>query len=452
MAGIYSDNDLSASGKTTKPRPEYDRLLADARTAKFDVLVCYSTSRLTRRPRELEDWLDLADGGKLRAVFMSGPASDWSTPQGRAVARTLAAWDAAEAEQISERVRFQKAAAARRGESLGGPRPFGSEPAEADAIREAYRALLAGECSLRAVGKRWNTDGLLTTRGKPWSTSTVRQLLLRPSLAGLVQHRDALVKDDAGEYLRTKSEPIVTEADYFAMVGLLSNPDRRTTPTNEARHLSSGLAHCAKHDAPMRVSATSRNGIKSTVYRCTLDGCGVSIHQDGLDKAVRAAVLNAYMVLPTQGVSGATSVSEALGALVKRQQEIAEAKQDLLGLVAAKAVKAADVAGQLKTLTDEEDTLAAQVLAEQSKTAHDALMTEARRMLYTGGKVKLSEAAKVRTELGERFDALPIGQRRMIARSVLESVKVLPGKPGGAHKWMEKNTRERIVIEGPGQE
>jgi DNA invertase Pin-like site-specific DNA recombinase len=87
-------------------------------------VVCYSTSRLTRRPRQLEDWLDLHERRKVKVHFVN-VNNDWSSVQGRAVARTLAAWDAAEAETIGDRVAFAAEAAAQRGRKHGGPRQFG---------------------------------------------------------------------------------------------------------------------------------------------------------------------------------------------------------------------------------------------------------------------------------------------------------------------------------------
>lgn len=55
----YSDNSFSAS-KAKVVRPGYERLLADLALGKFEAVICYDLDRLTRQPRQLEDWIDLS--------------------------------------------------------------------------------------------------------------------------------------------------------------------------------------------------------------------------------------------------------------------------------------------------------------------------------------------------------------------------------------------------------
>src|SRR5688572_6170081 len=51
VVDTYIDNDMGASTRSRKKsRPEYQRLLSDARTGRFQVIIAYTSSRLTRRP------------------------------------------------------------------------------------------------------------------------------------------------------------------------------------------------------------------------------------------------------------------------------------------------------------------------------------------------------------------------------------------------------------------
>src|SRR5271165_5724161 len=59
VAGVYTDNDVSATNG--KPRPAYQRLLADLADGLVDAVVVWDLDRLHRRPIELEEFLDLAD-------------------------------------------------------------------------------------------------------------------------------------------------------------------------------------------------------------------------------------------------------------------------------------------------------------------------------------------------------------------------------------------------------
>lgn len=459
---VFIENDTGASSKSRKPRPEYDKLLAAARAGRFDVLACYSTSRLTRRPRELMEWLDMAEKGKLRAVFKTGPAADWSSSQGRAVALTLAAWDANEAETIADRVAFHKLNAAREGKRLGGRRPFGYdlEPSdrkgeaprlvlnddEAQLVRDAVRALLDGKISLRQISRDWNDAEAFTTAGKTWSTSTVRQVLTRPINGGLVQHQDRIMVNDDGSYVRNEAPAIVSTDDYLALCAMLANPERATATTNEVRWLSSGIARCALDGYPMRSASRGSGENVKRNYRCTRAGCGVSILARYVDEAVRAAVLNAYMSLPTSGTPEQQTQSQAVTALLKRLDENAKAHQEILTLVKARATTAAKAAPMLTALADEERELNDALTAERSKSVHAQMMTGALRNLMRKRKFTLAEAAKVKRELAETFDAMPIAERRLIVRGVLRSVKVARGNPGGVHKNMPELARRRINI------
>src|SRR5680860_1583635 len=58
---VFEDNDIGASTLSRKSRPRYADMLEAARAGEFGAILAYSNSRLTRRPRELEDLLDIHD-------------------------------------------------------------------------------------------------------------------------------------------------------------------------------------------------------------------------------------------------------------------------------------------------------------------------------------------------------------------------------------------------------
>ena len=73
----YVDQSKSATNKA-KHRPAYDQMVADYKAGHFTNIVCYDLDRLTRQPRQLEDWIDAAQEGKLVLVTANGEA-DLST-------------------------------------------------------------------------------------------------------------------------------------------------------------------------------------------------------------------------------------------------------------------------------------------------------------------------------------------------------------------------------------
>lgn len=95
----YVDQSKSATDRTAI-RPDYDRMVADYLLGRFDAIICYDLDRLTRQPRQLEDWIDAAELRGLALVTANGDA-DLSTDGGRMYARIKAAVARAEMERKS---------------------------------------------------------------------------------------------------------------------------------------------------------------------------------------------------------------------------------------------------------------------------------------------------------------------------------------------------------------
>ena len=99
----YVDNSIGAYSKT-RIRPGYDRMVQAYAAGQFDALVCYDLDRLTRIPRQLEDWIDAAEDKGLLLVTANGEA-DLSTDGGRLFARIKASVARAESERKAARQR-----------------------------------------------------------------------------------------------------------------------------------------------------------------------------------------------------------------------------------------------------------------------------------------------------------------------------------------------------------
>lgn len=270
VVGEFEDNDISASTGSKKARPQYDLLLAAVRAGKVDVIVAYSNSRLTRRPRELEDLIDLhgQTGVKINTV-VSGD-DNLATADGRFVARVKGAADAAEAERTAERVRRAKQQKAREGGYRGGPRPYGYEKDgvtvredEAEVIRYVTTAVLAGR-SMHALARELNAKGLTTSTGKPWTQPRIKDVAIRPRNAGLIHHGRAdgrtEGRDGRLEFQivgKATWPAIVTEDEWRAVHSMLVDPSRRTNIANEPKWLLSNIALCGRDGCDSKMRATS---------------------------------------------------------------------------------------------------------------------------------------------------------------------------------------------------
>lgn len=118
---IYEDEGFSG-GNTD--RPEFQKMLKDARTKKFDTIICY---RLDRISRNIADFSTLIDElQKLNIGFISiREQFDTSTPMGRAMMYIASVFAQLERETIAERIRDNMLELAKTGRWLGGVPPMG---------------------------------------------------------------------------------------------------------------------------------------------------------------------------------------------------------------------------------------------------------------------------------------------------------------------------------------
>ncbi|SDY89546.1 Site-specific DNA recombinase [Modestobacter sp. DSM 44400] len=292
---IFEDNDVGASTRSRKPRPAYKQLMKAAQDGLVDVILSYSNSRLTRRPLELEQLINLhTSTGVLLRTVVSGDA-DLSTADGRAVARTIAAWDAAEAERIGERVARAAKQRKEQGKHHGGFPPYGYDRAtegkltinaeRAAVVQEAARRVLAGE-SIYGIWTDLNRRGIKTApgprapEGARWQSQALRRILTAPATVGC-----HLL--DSGE-LRQVADPVLDRPTWDRLREVLHDDRRwqRSCPpdwSSRRKYPMSGLLTCgacghalagsmrSQRDLP---DGTQRPGVVSFICNTAQGGCG----------------------------------------------------------------------------------------------------------------------------------------------------------------------------------
>ena len=398
IVGVYVDNDMSAS--SGKPRPAYRRLLDDLNGGLVEAVVVWDLDRLHRRPVELEEFLDLADRYKVALASVGGDV-DLATPQGRMVARIKGAVARQEVEQISRRLRRKQLELAQAGKvSNGGIRPYGYTndrvrvlPEEAEIIREAARRVLAGE-SLGGIAANLTVRGIATVRGGPWSRTSLRELLLRPRIAGLRQYQGAVIGP--------ATWPAILDRDtYEGVRAALTHPKRRPPGlTNARKHLLSGIAACSVCGSPLRIHHGGPSAPLS--YSCQQRGCGkVRRSLQHLDEFVTGLIISRLAAANIQPAADTTlnQLGEQIATVEARLEQVAI------------------------DFADDPDVTADQVRA----------MT--RRLRNTLDQLQARQADRMRTtvlaglggvDLVSTWASLSLSRRRAIISVLAESVVVLP--------------------------
>jgi site-specific DNA recombinase len=292
VAEVYTDNDRSAfSGKR---RPEYERLMGDIEASARDAVICVDLDRLTRRPAELEAFMDLAERYGVALANVSGD-TDLSTTDGRLKARILGAVARQESERKGERVQREAEQAAKRGVPRGSRRPFGYDedkitPREDEAalIRDAVQRVLDGT-KVPSIARDWNQRKIPTPQGAEhgWSTPTVAGILRNPRIAGLRTYKGEIAADGIW--------PAIVDRETFER--LQAKIRRGSRPGRTPKRLLTAIARCGRCGSPMW-SSHQKNGDKRVArYACIkrpgAAGCGATtIVAEPLDRLITDAVLH----------------------------------------------------------------------------------------------------------------------------------------------------------------
>jgi DNA invertase Pin-like site-specific DNA recombinase len=255
---VFTDNDVSAS--KAKPRPEYQRLLASIESGHIDAVIVWDIDRLTRTPMELEGFIIITDRHRVALASVGGEV-DLSTPQGQLTARIKGNVARHEVQQMSRRLKRKFQENAKEGKPHG-VTPFGYrreyvindqgkqgyreviDQEQADAIRELYRMVIAGE-SLRSLAKYLNDKGFTTGRGNPFIGNVVGNMLKKPRYTG---HRTV-----SGQIVgKGVWEPIIDQDTFDQALAILTTPGRRHSRGLEPKYLLSGIVLCGRCGTAMR--------------------------------------------------------------------------------------------------------------------------------------------------------------------------------------------------------
>jgi site-specific DNA recombinase len=222
VSEVFVDNDTS--NFTRKPRPAYERMLAQLEDGRLDALVVWDTDRLTRHPIELETIISLSEHHGVALASVGGEI-DLGTPQGRLTARIKASVSRHEVEQSSRRIRRKTQERAEAGKphgrtAYGWERVDGKDILvleQAALLREMTDRVIAGE-SIRSIMLDLQRRGVPTPNGlAKWHPVMVRQLILRERNAGLRIHQKKVI--GKGDW-----EPIVSVETFERATAILRNP------------------------------------------------------------------------------------------------------------------------------------------------------------------------------------------------------------------------------------
>ncbi|MFD5874052.1 recombinase family protein [Streptomyces sp. NPDC060322] len=431
---VYVDNDLSAySGK---PRKDYRRMLADLELGTATVVIAWHTDRLHRSPTELEEYIDLSQRRGVDTHTCQAGELDLSTSSGRMTARIHGAVARHESEHKAERVARARQQKAKAGKFGGGLRPFGwgvptgetrkktvkGTDKEIDVpvldmdklVTEEAAALEAGTDQILAGGSirgwvRWLADkGLTSTTGKAIEHGAARDLLLRPRNAGIAVYR--------GEEIgRGGWEPAVDEPRFRAVVAILTNPSRITSPGPTPKWFGSLIYECGHRGCGRPVTCTRTGGGNHPSYRCP-DQHGGGRKAETLDRYIQDLLVERLSRDDAGELLAPAADGVDVAALQMESEQIRRRLTDLAGMFGAGQVDMAQ-------FTEGSDVARAQLEGITAQLARAAVKDP------LVGLVGVPDVRKA-------WDGLDLDRRRAVLRSLLKVTlhKPRPGRmPDGGY-------------------
>lgn len=491
VAAIYADDGCPATGRsiregTRHKREQFNTLLKDAERGDLDVIVSVSGDRLSRNYPDGMDLVEACkDGGVVLLIDDIGyidPAKDERGAMdlfvgGRQEIRTRTA---------KQRRRYN--AETTQGKPLWGRRTFGfagvveknakgkdtirwteHDPVEADAIRWAVQHYLSPTGSIYGVMQEFNRRGLKTSAAGyndkaklgrsfdgAWTYAAMRTLLRNPRIAGLVARNGVIQEGVAAAW-----EPIVSREDWQAVQDKLDS-NRSTAPGRKPSSLGSGLVRCAC-GLPMRATSIKTKDGMVPGLRCdssrSVDRKGgvrhCTMRADVLDPLLVDAVVSAFLFGPADMMPGTSD-----GDLVSIEIELTKlhkSRSDLLVVVGEGLADMSEVSGKLRKIKLREAELAEQRAEVVAKNAKAAMLVDLRADLWNGSRETpgldldlpsdqlFKDAGAVKAALKERFQSLPLLQRRELVRNLLD-VSIIPGQGVKVNPERRVKITHKVVV------
>ena len=184
FVGIYVDKGIS--GKSASNRPEFNRMLNDARFGKIQHIFCKSVQRFSRNTgellsiiRELRE-LQVVVHFEREGIDTSNPSDDLKLTVAAAIAED-------DLSRYSENVSWSFKEKFKRGEGMYGGRVYGysllpkgqlvKNESEAKIVRRIFHEYLDMGFSANKISRWLNHDDIPSSRGKKWTQTVVMSIL-----------------------------------------------------------------------------------------------------------------------------------------------------------------------------------------------------------------------------------------------------------------------------------
>ena len=263
---IYADRAIT--GKTDA-RPEFQRLIADSASRKFEAVVVYKTDRFARNKYDSAIYKQ-----KLRKNNIEIHYAAEAIPPGpegiliESLMEGLAEYYSAE---LSQKIKRGMNESALKCHSTGSNKPFGYKTApdmslvvDENAVRGVemiFNMYISGE-AVGAICERLNALGYRTSRGNKFNKSSVTRIIKNEKYIGVYKYKDIRIEGGIPAI-------ISKEVFYTAQREMERRMNNKAPRKPKTEYLLTGKLFCGHCKSPMTgVSGTGKLGKRYYYYYC----------------------------------------------------------------------------------------------------------------------------------------------------------------------------------------
>ena len=343
LVNIYADEGIS--GTSLKHRDEFNRMIADCKAGKIDMIITKSISRFARNTLDCLKYIRELKDMNIPVIFEKESINTMDA-KGEILITIMASLAQQESQSLSQNVKMgiqfryqQGKVQINHNRFLGYTKDADGnlviDPEQAEIVKRIYREYLEG-LSMDKIAAGLERDGILTGAGKAkWHTSTINKILRNEKYIGDALLQKTYTTDFLNKtrvknnglmpqyYVEGNHEAIIPKEIYLQVqeelvrrrvVKTSANGKKRSYSCN---HCFSQIVICGECGEMFRRLHWNNRGVKSIVWRCIsrLEPTGQECHA----RTVNEPVLENVVVQAINTLLGDKSTYQA-----QLQQNIAK--------------------------------------------------------------------------------------------------------------------------------
>ena len=267
-AGVYVDEGLTG---TKDLRPEFQRLLADCKGGKIDMIITKSTTRFARNTVTMLETVRMLKEYDVDVFFEKENIHSMSG-DGELMLTILASFAQEESRSVSENCKWRLREKMKQGEMVGlrgmygytiGKNSVTIQPDQAETVRRIFHAYVSGQSSVE-IARGLVADNTPSLLGGAWTAKRVREILRNEKYTGNALLQKTYVSDyltkrkivnrgKLPQYFVTQAHEAIIDQDTFDKVQrMLTDSSKRNQPAKpvNARYPFTGkivCGNCGKH-------------------------------------------------------------------------------------------------------------------------------------------------------------------------------------------------------------